>query len=119
MRKPLQTALLAAFVLAGFHTAPTFAADKPAPTQDAASRSDFHLPPLPADAHATQSTTVDGRTVTVGSLPVRDDKGKVTGEVVSTAYTMAGKDRPVTFALNARPRNGYKAQGLAGTARPA
>ncbi|WEN14412.1 peptidase S10 [Rhodanobacter sp. AS-Z3] len=108
MRKPLHSALLAAFVLAGFVASPVFAADnhKPAAAEASAS-SDFHLPPLPADAHVTQSATLDGKTlkytVTVGSLPVRDDKGKITGEVVFTAYTMAGNDRPVTFALNGGP----------------
>jgi uncharacterized protein YraI len=67
----------------------------------------FHLPPFPADAHVTQSTTVSGKTlkytVTVGSLPVRDEKGNIIGEVVFTAYTMPGKDRPVTFAVNGGP----------------
>ncbi|GAA0889353.1 S10 family peptidase [Rhodanobacter soli] len=108
MRKSLQSVLLAAFVLAGSHAAPAFAADTPKPTApDTASSDGFQLPPLPADAHVTQSTTVDGRTLkytaTVGSLPVRDGKGKITGEVVFTAYTMPGKDRPVTFALNGGP----------------
>ena len=108
MRKSLQSVLLAAFVLAGSNIAPAFAGDthKPA-APDAASSDGFQLPPLPADAHVTQSASVDGRTlkytVTVGSLPVRDDKGKTTGEVVFTAYTMAGKERPVTFALNGGP----------------
>jgi carboxypeptidase C (cathepsin A) len=50
----------------------------------------------------------DGRktlhyTVTVGTLPVRDSKGALSGEVVYTAYTMEGKDRPVTFAFNGGP----------------
>ena len=109
MRKSLQSALLAAFVLAGFNPAPTLAADahKPAAADDAGSSDGFHLPPFPADAHITQSTSANGRTlkytVTVGSLPVRDAKGVITGEVVFTAYTMAGKDRPVTFALNGGP----------------
>jgi carboxypeptidase C (cathepsin A) len=108
VRKSLQSVLLAAFVLAGSNIAPAFAGDthKPA-APDAASSDGFQLPPLPADAHVTQSASVDGRTlkytVTVGSLPVRDDKGKTTGEVVFTAYTMAGKERPVTFALNGGP----------------
>ena len=47
----------------------------------------------------TQST--DDGTATVGSLPVRDEKGKKIGEVVFTAYTLASQDpvaRPVTFA---------------------
>jgi len=109
VRKSLQTALLAAFVLAWFGTTSSFAADthKPAAAPDAANSNGFHLPPFPADARVTQSTTVDGKTlkytVTVGSLPVRDEKGEITGEVVFTAYTMPGKDRPVTFALNGGP----------------
>ena len=60
--------------------------------------------PLPADASARQSMRLAGRTLdytaTVGTLPVRDEKGKVIADVVFTAYTMPGKDRPVTFALN-------------------
>ncbi|RXE18576.1 peptidase S10, partial [Xanthomonas perforans] len=63
--------------------------------------------PLPADASVRQSTRVAGRnlsyTATVGTLPVRDAQGKTTGEVVFTAYTVDGKDRPVTFALNGGP----------------
>ena len=108
MRKSLQSVLLAAFVLTASNAAAAFAGDthKPA-APDTAGSDGFQLPPLPADAHATQSATADGRTlkytVTVGSLPVRDDKGKITGEVVFTAYTMAGKERPVTFALNGGP----------------
>jgi len=108
VHKSLLSALLATFVLAGAGLAPAFAADGHKPAAAEGSSSDgFQLPPLPADAHVTQSTTVDGRTlkytVTVGSLPVRDDKGKTTAEVVFTAYTMPGKDRPVTFALNGGP----------------
>ena len=108
MRKSLQSVLLAAFVLTASNAAPAFAGDthKPA-APDTAGSDGFQLPPLPADAHVAQSATADGRTlkytVTVGSLPVRDDKGKITGEVVFTAYTMAGKERPVTFALNGGP----------------
>ena len=108
MRKPLQTTLLAALILTGVSTS-AVAADKhqAAASQEAASSNGFHLPPLPADAHVTQTTTVDGKTlkytVTVGSLPVRDEKGTITGEVVFTAYTLPGKDRPVTFALNGGP----------------
>jgi carboxypeptidase C (cathepsin A) len=65
------------------------------------------LPPLPAEAHVDQSMELGGKslhyTVTVGALPVRDADGKVVGEVVVTSYTMPGKDRPVTFALNGGP----------------
>lgn len=107
MRKSLPFALMAALLLPGFTTA-AVAADSHQPAASTeAGKDGFQLPPLPADAHVTQTTTVDGRTlkytVTVGSLPVRDEKGKVTAEVVFTAYTMAGKDRPVTFALNGGP----------------
>ncbi len=66
-----------------------------------------NLPPLPADAHIEQTMQYDGRTlrytVTVGKMPVRDKMGKTIGEVVYTAYTVPGKDRPVTFAFNGGP----------------
>ncbi len=42
----------------------------------------------------------------MGSLPVRDDKGKKIAEVVFTAYTLDGPrdpNRPVTFAFNGGP----------------
>jgi carboxypeptidase C (cathepsin A) len=62
--------------------------------------------PLPADAHVSQSIQFGGKplpyTVTVGTLPV-SDTGKKIGEVVFTAYTMEGQERPVTFALNGGP----------------
>jgi len=64
-------------------------------------------PPLPADAHTTQSITLDGKklayTVTVGTLAVRDAAGKTTAELVYTAYTVDGENRPVTFAVNGGP----------------
>ncbi len=62
--------------------------------------------PLPPDAHVAQSIQFEGRTlhytVTVGTLPVYDHDKKI-GEVVFTAYTMEGADRPVTFGLNGGP----------------
>jgi len=65
------------------------------------------LPPLPPDAHTQQAIQLDGKTlkytVTVGALPVRDKDGKVAGEVVTTAYTAEGENRPVTFAVNGGP----------------
>ncbi len=65
------------------------------------------MPPLPADAKAEQSIQLDGKTLkymaTVGTLPVYDKDGKKSGEVVYTAYTVEGKDRPVTFAFNGGP----------------
>jgi len=82
---------------------------KPAPaaaeTKDKDKASEKEAP-LPADAHVAQSILLDGKalhyTVTVGTLPVSDN-GKKIGEVVCTAYTMEGADRPVTFALNGGP----------------
>src|ERR1017187_2228960 len=80
-------------------------AAKPASPEKPADKS--ALPPLPAEAHTQQSIELDGKTlhytVTVGAVPVRDKDGKVAGDVVTTAYTMEGKDRPVTFALNGGP----------------
>src|SRR6516165_168495 len=62
--------------------------------------------PLPADAHVDQTMQLNGKalpyTVTVGTLPV-ENNGKKTGEVVFTAYTVKGENRPVTFALNGGP----------------
>ncbi|HEU4662997.1 MAG TPA: peptidase S10, partial [Dokdonella sp.] len=79
--------------------------------KDAAKESkgdDFaRLPAFPADRTVRQQTTIDGRSLaydaTVGSLPVLDEKGKTTAEVMFIAYTVPGKDRPVTFALNGGP----------------
>jgi carboxypeptidase C (cathepsin A) len=65
------------------------------------------LPPLPPEKSAPQTMVLDGKTlhytVTVGALPVRDKDGKVAGQVVVTAYTIPGDDRPVTFAFNGGP----------------
>ena len=82
------------------------AADKPAADKSAAVNK-IDLPPLPPEAHTQQSMQLDGKTlkytVTVGALPTRDKDGKVAGEVVVTAYTVEGENRPVTFALNGGP----------------
>jgi len=76
----------------------------PADSKDKAAEKE--PPPLPADAHVSQSMQLNGKalpyTVTVGALPI-NDAGKKIGEVVCTAYTMEGADRPVTFALNGGP----------------
>jgi carboxypeptidase C (cathepsin A) len=45
-------------------------------------------------------------TATTNSLPLRDDKGKVVGQIYYTAYTLNGADlatRPITFAFNGGP----------------
>lgn len=79
-------------------------AEKPANKPD----SDVNqLPPLPPEKSVQQSMVLDGKTlhytVTVGAYPSRDPQGKVAGEVVVTSYTMAGNNRPVTFAFNGGP----------------
>jgi len=107
VRKTLPSTLFAALLVTAAPFIHAKNDPKPASTQDSASADTLHLPPLPADAHVSQSAKVDGRTlhytVTVGKLPVRDEQGTITGEVVFTAYTIPGKDRPVTFALNGGP----------------
>lgn len=66
-------------------------------------------PPLPGDKTISQSARIGGRTLsykaTVGTIPVRDGKGKEIGQVTYTAYTVPGRDpaRPVTFAFNGGP----------------
>ncbi|MGH8147099.1 MAG: S10 family peptidase [Rhodanobacteraceae bacterium] len=106
MHKPLLTAAFAAAGLIVCATAPVAHADTAKKAASSAS-SAFHLPPFPADKSVGQSTVVDGHTlrytVTVGSLPVRDQKGKTIAQVVYTAYTVPGKNRPVTFAFNGGP----------------
>src|ERR1700677_2112838 len=100
---------------------PAAADSKPAPTPGLSAA----LPPLPADAHVAQTMQLEGKTlhytVTVGTLPVRDSKGALSGEVVYTAYTVDGKDRPVTFALNGGPgaSSGYLNLGAIGPKRVA
>jgi carboxypeptidase C (cathepsin A) len=104
------TVALAAAIFCPFHgTAQE--AKPPAPPPAAADGKDKDKTtekeaPLPADAHTTQSIQLDGKplhyTVTVGTLPVYDN-GQKTGEVVFTAYTVEGQNRPVTFALNGGP----------------
>lgn len=95
---------LAATPVASFAQAPAGGDNKPAEKQPADKSS---LPPLPAPAHVQQSIQLNGKplkyTVTVGALPVRDKDGKVAGEVVVTAYTVDGENRPVTFAFNGGP----------------
>ncbi|HEX7728710.1 MAG TPA: peptidase S10 [Terracidiphilus sp.] len=80
-------------------------ADKTAAEKAPAEKNE--LPPLPAEAHTQQSIQLDGKTikytVTVGAFPVRDKDGKVAGDVVVTAYTVDGPNRPVTFAFNGGP----------------
>lgn len=87
------------------------AADKPdaekAAAKDAGAPDDS-LAPFPEAKSIKQSAVIGGKSVsytaTVGSIPVRDAKGKMIGEVVYTAYTVpGGTNRPVTFAFNGGP----------------
>ncbi len=108
MTNRFKTVLLCALLLTGFSTMAVAAHPS---TSDKASSQDAphtNLPKLPADAHITQVTHVNGKTLrytaTVGTLPVRDDKGKTIAQVIFTAYTLdGGHDRPVTFAFNGGP----------------
>jgi len=108
MSKRPVAALLSLFLLAGaFAPCIAFADDTAKDAPKDAKSADFNLPPFPADKTVRQSVTVDGRKLsydaTVGSLPVLDEKGKTIADVMFIAYTMPGKDRPVTFALNGGP----------------
>ena len=70
---------------------------------------------LPADKSVEQTITVHGKTLhytaTVGTIRLTDDKGKPTGDVMYTAYTLdrdkgaanSAQDRPVLFAVNGGP----------------
>jgi len=78
---------------------------KPADAEDYAK--DFK--PFPEAKTVKQTAVIGGASVsynaTVGSLPIKDERGKVIGEVVYTAYTVPGAaaSRPVTFAFNGGP----------------
>ena len=66
---------------------------------------------LPADKSVAQTITVHGKTLhytaTVGTIRLTDEKGKPTGDVMYTAYTLdhdkGAPDRPVLFAVNGGP----------------
>jgi carboxypeptidase C (cathepsin A) len=83
--------------------------EKPAPDKASAEKSAEKpsLPPLPPDTHVEQTMQLNGKTlhytVTVGTIPVYDKEGKEAGQVVYTAYTVPGANRPVTFAFNGGP----------------
>ena len=66
---------------------------------------------LPADKSVEQTITVHGKTLhytaTVGTIRLMDEKGKPTGDVMYTAYTLdhdkGAPDRPVLLAVNGGP----------------
>jgi carboxypeptidase C (cathepsin A) len=104
-----------ALVIATSLTTGAVAAVNPAapvsPTSNAsgALRSDG-LAPFPGDKSVKQSAIIAGRKIdyvtTVGSIKLRDNQTKVTGEVVFVAYTVpsrASEARPVTFSFNGGP----------------
>ncbi|HWF86355.1 MAG TPA: hypothetical protein VG222_15955 [Vicinamibacterales bacterium] len=107
--RPSFTHLVACALVAW--TCQTFAqeqkpAEPPAQSKPAEHPADA-MPPLPADAHVDQTIQLNGKplkyTATVGTLPVYGQDGKKAADVVYTAYTVQGRDRPVTFALNGGP----------------
>jgi len=102
MRRLIAPLSIAASVLLA---APALADD--APAKDA--KNDIQLPPMSPDKTVAQQIQIGGRVLrynaTVGHIDIRDAKGKVTGQVVYTAYTVPGPPtaRPVTFAFNGGP----------------
>jgi carboxypeptidase C (cathepsin A) len=112
MRLGFGAASLAAILVLGCG-APALADDAPAKDKpDAAAAKDKdgnELPSLPAPV--SQHQVVQSRhgalgyTVTVGAIPVKDEKGKKIGEVVYHSYVAdkSGPGRPVTFAFNGGP----------------
>ena len=101
------TILCSAALLASPHV---FADDKkPDASAHEDKKPEQDLPPLPADKTIRQSVNVDGHSLsyeaTVGTIVVRNDKGKKIAEVVYTAYVVPhkGPGRPVTFAFNGGP----------------
>lgn len=108
MSSRMSTLVLAASLLTASLASPAFAAEEGGKdAKDTAKAEEFKLPPFPADKTVRQSAEIGGRKIsydaTVGSLPVLDDKGKTIADVMLIAYTMPGRDRPVTFALNGGP----------------
>ncbi len=67
----------------------------------------MNLDPFPADKAVAQTVHVNGKTLaytaTVGTIRLKDEKGKPTADVMYIAYTVDGPNRPVTFALNGGP----------------
>jgi carboxypeptidase C (cathepsin A) len=88
-----------------------WSATEPAPGKppaDAAPKFSQELEPFPAPKSVKDSAVIGGKRieyqVTVGSIALRDDDGKLQGEVVYTAFTIPGQaSRPVTFAFNGGP----------------
>jgi carboxypeptidase C (cathepsin A) len=116
MRTHVVLACLCASLLALMPVTRAYSADSPSADEKdkkaddkdkGEKKGELDLPPFPADKTVPQTMQLNGRTLkyqaTVGSLPVLDEKGKTIASVMFTAYTVPGKDRPVTFALNGGP----------------
>ena len=113
MRSMLSAAAAVFLLAASAAAVPAYADDPPkadAGKGDKGDKDKIDLPSFPADATIKQVTHVAGKTLsytaTVGSLPVRDEKGKKIAEVVFTAYILDGPHdpkRPITFAFNGGP----------------
>jgi carboxypeptidase C (cathepsin A) len=108
MRKAVSATVAAALILGLAASAVAQDTDHKPPAST--SKDAITLPPFPDDASVKQVTHVAGKTITytatVGSLPVRDEKGKKIADVVFTAYMLDGPhdpNRPVTFAFNGGP----------------
>lgn len=103
--RKLSPALLLALTLPA--VAQRGAGAPPAAPAGAAKPAEPMANPLPADKSVPQTITVNGKTIhytaTVGTIAVKNAEGKATGEVVYTAYTVDGPNRPVTFAFNGGP----------------
>jgi carboxypeptidase C (cathepsin A) len=92
------------------HGAPPPPADKPA-----AAKPETKPEGLPEDKSVEQTVTVNGKTLhytaTVGTIHLKDNTGKPTGDVMYTSYTLdrskdgakSEPDRPVLFAFNGGP----------------
>jgi carboxypeptidase C (cathepsin A) len=106
-------------------SAKTQAGTAPKSDAPAAKDDEFKLPPFPADRTVHQTMQLGGRVfkydVTVGSLPVLDEKGKTIASVMFTAYTVPGENRPVTFATERWPGRllGLSEPGRPGAEAPA
>lgn len=105
MRLILQSLLLASALV--FATGAAAADDKPRPEAHEAKDTPARFP---ADAHVQQTMRLGAKTLaytaTAGSLPVRDENGKVIAEVAFTAFSLDGPrdpNRRVTFAFNGGP----------------
>ena len=88
---------------------PVIGAAADAPTKETAAKPERQPDPFPAPKSIRQSAIIGGVRVdyqaTVGSIAIRDEEGKLLGEVVYTAFTVPSHDplRPVTFAFNGGP----------------